>query len=361
MKRFFTLFAALIATYALLAGNTITYTASSKLEGVYTAAFNVSITSHTFSAGVGTISFSGDVTSIGEYAFSYCYPLTSITIPNSVTEIGKYAFCHCEALTSITIPDSVMSIEMFAFAGCSALTSINLPPSLIVIEDCVFQQCTSLTSITIPNSVTDILSSAFFKCGFTSITIPSSVSNIDNSAFKYCTELTSIVIEPGNAIYDSRDSCNAIIETESNTIITGCQNTVIPNSITNIGDWAFVDCRLTSITIPSSVTNIGFAAFFGCTALASITSESITPPTCDRSCFYDVDHTIPLYVPAQSISAYQTAELWCDFTNIQPIQSLPMNTEVINKYDSTNKIFRNGQILIQRDSKTYNAQGIRVE
>ena len=190
------------------------------------------------------------LTSIGNGAFSECRSLTSITIPNSVTSIGQYAFYDCTGLTSVTIPNSVTSIGHQAFDGCSGLTSIS-----------------------IPGSVTSIGHSAFAYCsGLTSITIPSNLTSIDGNAFFGCSGLTSIKVASGNTFYDSRGNCNAIIETAMNTLIAGCQNTIIPNSVTSIGYSAFSHCSsLASITIPSSVTNIGNYAFAGCSGLTSVT------------------------------------------------------------------------------------------
>lgn len=166
-------------------------------------------------------------------SFNY-YGLTTANIPASVTyngttysvtSIDDYAFCHCNSLTSVTIGNSVTSIGVWAFEGCSAMTSI---------------------------------------------TIGNLVASIGHGAFYGVNGLESIKVESGNSVYDSRNSCNAIIETASNTLIYGCKNTTIPNSVTSIGESAFQGCSdLTSITIPNSVTSIGNGAFLG-TGLTSI-------------------------------------------------------------------------------------------
>ncbi|MGM9599566.1 MAG: leucine-rich repeat protein, partial [Faecousia sp.] len=204
---------------------------------------------------------------------SYRSSIKSITIGNGVTSIGNSAFYKCTGLTSITIPDSVTSIGTWAFAYCTGLTSITIPDSVTSIGNGAFAYCTGLTSITIPDSVTSIGNYAFCKCtGLTSITIPDSVTSIGDEAFEGCTGLTSISVSDGNARYDSRNDCNGIIETATNTLIAGCKNTTIPDSVTSIGYAAFSSCTgLTSVTIPDSVTSIGNSAFWGCTGLTSVT------------------------------------------------------------------------------------------
>ncbi len=248
------------------------------------------------------------VTSIGEGAFLRCPRLTSVVIPNSVTSIGDYAFEECPGLTSIVIPNSVTKIGRQAFAYCTGLTSIDIPNSVTAISSYAFYNTAwydnqpdglvyagmvaykykgtmpSGTNMTLREGTLGIAVCAFMDCtGLTSIVIPKSVTEVGVLAFMDCPALTSIVVESGNPRYDSRNNCNAIIETASNTLIAGCKNTIIPNSVTEIGYGAFMDCTgLTSIVIPNSITKIGELAFQGCTGLTSVDiPNSVTEIVCD--------------------------------------------------------------------------------
>ncbi len=221
-----------------------------------------------------TVVIENGVTSIGSVAFGgdYYGCLRNVVIPDSVTSIGENAFSGCEKLTKIEIPDSVTSIARSAFSYCESLTSVTIPNSLTKIESGVFFYCKSLASVTIPNSVTSIARSAFSYCdSLTSATIPASVTSIENSIFSG-KNLTSIVVSPNNPVYDSRNGCNAIIETNSNVLINGCKTTIIPDSVTGIGMFAFSgNDGLTNVTIPDGVVSIGVGAFQSCSNLVSVT------------------------------------------------------------------------------------------
>ena len=238
--------------------------------------------------------------------FGYCTNLISISIPNSVTTIDEFALGLCTNLTSVTMSNNVTSIGSDAFLSCESLTNITIPDSVTTIGMAAFAGCTGLTSINIPNSVTSIGNNAFDGCSFTSITIPSSVTSIGSNPFINCSVLTNITVDSNNPNYDSRNNCNAIIETSTNALIQGCQNTIIPNSVTTISMGAFAGCTgLTSITIPSGVTSIGSAAFKNCTGLTSITSLATTAPTISNSTFQGVKTGGTLTVPTGS-TGYNT-------------------------------------------------------
>lgn len=241
-----------------------------------------------------SVNYSGNtysVTSIGEKAFGDCSGLTSVTIPESVTSIDKYAFSDCYGLTSVTwnavnYPDFSSSSYNPFYNIHTQITNFNIGESVTKIPAYLCYGMKSLTSVTIPEGVTVIGDYAFSGgCGLTSVTIPSSVTSIGSSAFN--SNLKSIVVNKNNMKYDSRKNCNALIETKTNMLIRGCQNTIIPNGVRSIGSSAFSSCSgLTSITIPESVTSIGRYSFRNCSGLTSITIPK-SVKSIDYDAFYN--------------------------------------------------------------------------
>ena len=241
-----------------------------------TDAFGVSIKSNTYENGKGVITFNGNVTSIGEFAFYERSSLTSVTIGNSVTSIGKSAFYNCSSLTSVTIPDSVTSIGQAAFSYCSSLTSVTIPNSVTSIGRNAFYDCSSLTSVTIPDSVTSIGERAFSRCS--SLTaFYGKFASADNSCLIVDGVLESFAIDCGATSYSIPDSVTSI-RAYAFYKCSSLTSVNIPDSVTSIGSYAFYGCSsLASITIPDSVTSIGDFAFAGCSSLTSVTiGNSVT-------------------------------------------------------------------------------------
>ena len=200
--------------------------------------------------------------SIGNYAFSACYDLQSVTIPNSVTSIETAAFSACYGLQSVTIPNSVTSIGSSAFNACYALQSVTIPNNMTSIGSMTFSDCHALQNITIPNSVTSIGSSAF-------------------------------------------NACYAL------------QSVTIPNNMTSIGSMTFSGCRsLQSVTIPNSVTSIETAAFNNCYAISKYHIMAPIPPTLSSpNAFNGISTDTVFYVPASSLEAYKTANNWSTYAD----------------------------------------------
>jgi surface protein len=417
------------------------------------------------------------ITSIGNSAFEYCYTMTSVNIPTTVTSIGSSAFQSCNKLTSIAIPEGVVVIDKATFSGCSSLESLIIPSSVTsiyqsafsgcqnvksiyihanvsLIEDGAFSRCLALeefivdadnatydsrdncnalirksdnalifacksstvpdgveriessvfsysnvTSVVIPQSVSYISKSAFRYCptissikvadgntkydsrdncnaiietatnalfmapckdftipasvttigkyafsytsGLESVTIPQTITSIDPTAFLYNTSLTALQVEEGNMFYDSRDNCNAIIETATNTLLAGISTTVIPSTVTTIGGnafeynstlasisipegvneisiSAFLGCQnLKSVYLPSTMTTIGLQAFWNCKSLTDIYCRALTPPTIEEPASTISSANIILHVLASAVETYQADETWSQFKEIK--------------------------------------------
>ena len=341
---------------------------------------------------IKTVTIGDGITSIGDAVFEGCSGLTELTLPNSVTSIGSGAFEGCtglEKITSLAEIPPVCGREVFdgvnktncelivpegsvaAYKQARGWQEFSNIRGVVAFGHCGdsitwnFYDSGNLTlsgsgemwnynydvppfkdygikTVTIGDGITSIGDYAFSGCsGLTELTLPNSVTSIGESAFAYCSDLEKITVESGNSRYDSRDNCNSIVETETNTLIVGCKNSIIPNSvtsigesafrgcsglteltlpnsITSIGEYAFYSCRgLTELTLPNSITSIGDYAFAYCSGLAKITSLAEIPPVCGFKVFNGVNKTnCELIVPEGSVAAYKQAEVWNEFSNI---------------------------------------------
>lgn len=299
--------------------------------------FSYDIMTHTL-----TISGEGPMYDFGDAILypwvSYCIDIRHLIIESGVTSIANYAF-EGGGLMSVTIGNSVTSINSCAFMGCGDLTSVVFGNNVISIGNSAFSSC-GLTSVIIPNSVTSISDLAFFCCNnLTSVTIGKGLASIGSSVFNFC-NLSSIIVDEGNPYYDSRNNCNAIID-KNNQLIIGCKNTIIPNSVTSINEYAFMFCSdLISVTIPNSVYSIGNGAFTDCSGLTTIYSLNNTPPTCeqyygDNTQFDSVDKTnCVVWVPNGCANAYKEADGWKDFQNIRELAFGDVNIDFeVNQAD----------------------------
>ena len=328
--------------------------------------------------GLTSVSIPSGVTAIKSWSFTECRNITSVTIPNTVTTIGSYAFSECNSLKSIMIPKSVTTLGSAVFDGtrdmtrmvvasgnpvydsrnnCNAIieTATNtlvegcnttvIPNTVTAIAELAFSYRYTLSSLTIPNSVTSIDNQAFIGCvALPSIHIPASVVTINYSPFEECDNLASITVASDNPVYDSRNNCNAIIETATNKLKAGCQTTIIPNTVTTIDRYAFGYCNnlkeisipnsvtfidqmafeycksLESVHIPSSVTAIGNWVFIDCDVLSDVYSDIVDPSAIQMGTYVfsgyhgGSDYTgRTLHVPAGSIEAYQNDTRWSNF------------------------------------------------
>lgn len=227
---------------------------------------------------LGSVTFEGNIRGLGERAFYLCEELYSIQLPESCEEIGAEAFRLCYSLSNITLPSKLRYLGGYSLSQ-TAISTIVIPSTINTIKGGTFSQCKSLKNVTISEGVKTIEEYAFHSCAvLEKIHIPASVTKIEQNIFAYTQILRNITVDEDNQVYDSRNNCKAIIETETNTLITGCGQSYIPQTVTSIAENAFFAIQnLCNITIPTSVTSIGSSAFSMCTDLTSIIiPESIT-------------------------------------------------------------------------------------
>lgn len=225
-----------------------------------------------------TISGSGDMTDYdyNTYVAPWCvYPIENVVIEQGVTSIGSSAFNELSTLTSVSIADGVTCIGANAFRECDNLKSIELPSSVTTLCEYAFSGCRALESFTIPQGVTTLPECVLGACvSLKEINIPSGVTDIDILAFNGCLTIERLTVDEENTVFDSRNNCNAIIDTAADTLVLGCKSTVIDNTVTSIGERAFhMDHGPIDITIPGNVKSIGDSAFSNLISTTNVTIE----------------------------------------------------------------------------------------
>lgn len=242
----------------------------------------IEISSKTLVAGCKSTKIPDDVQIIGAYAFGGCSDLKSIELPDNLREIYVGAFNDCSNLTAIHIPANVDTMDPGVFMGCSNLNSITVDSANssyespenanAIINKATMELVEGCNNTVIPEGVKSIGDYAFLgRTNLKNITIPANVTSIGERVFEYCDSLEKIKVDADNATFDSRDNCNAIIESATNTLILGFAKTVIPEGIETIGEYAFSDVKaLTHITIPKSITEIREGAFSACYNLSTV-------------------------------------------------------------------------------------------
>ena len=269
-----------------------------------------------------SVTFAENITEIGNQAFYNCTKLAAIVIPNSVTSIKSWSFSNCESLASVTIGNSVALIGYNAFHSCTALTSVTIPNSITEIDPFAFDDCTGLTEIIVTSdngcysslegvlfdkNKTELVCFPIAKAA-TSYAIPNSVVNVGNYAFSNCIKLTSVTMP------------NSVVKIGLGSFFCckGLTSVTIGNNVAEIESGAFSSCSaLKSVTIPGSVTTIGQSAFYYCIGLKEIYSENSVPPVCTVDAFNMVSKTdCKVYVPVGSKTAYSTASEWKAFKTI---------------------------------------------
>ena len=348
-----------------------------------------------------SITIPNSVTSIGDKVFYECTGLTSITIPNSVTTIGYNAFDGCRGLTSITIPNSVTTIGDGAFYGCRGLTSITIPNSVTQIESGTFHDCSGLTSITIPNSVTSIGDGAFRDCknlktvycyatklpetnentfgihglyiNYATLYVPASAINEYKATAPWSWFGTILPIDAANTdTYSVKiDGIHYnLFEKDKTAEVTSSPNyysgkVIIPEavtyndnqySVTCIGNDAFYNYGLISVTIPNSVTTIGSNAFDDCKNLKTVYCYATKLPETSENTFGNYDDNqhfyinyATLYVPASVINKYKANAPWSWFGTILPIEDATTQIDATSS-NNCNIITNGNDIIVKSDA-----------
>jgi len=242
------------------------------------------------SYNVETFILGDGITEIPDSMFDNFHELKTVTLGKKIARIGKSAFYACDALQNVNFPSSLTEIGDSAFQSCERLESAILPDSLQAIPKECFYGCKGLKTLKLPRNLASIGDFAFYHTGIETLDIPASVTSITPGAFCGCPSLKRITVDQGNKKYDCRH--NSIVETATNTLLVGSLSSVIPSSITVLGNYCFAESKITAITIPGSVTSIKGMAFYEANQLADIryagTKAQWGKATKDATSFYKV-------------------------------------------------------------------------
>ena len=408
----------ILSTLPMETAYTVTSIADRAFQSGY---YNSELQDWEYTSGgkIKSVTIPGTVKTIGESAFYCCTSLKSVVLGDGIETIGRESF-EKTGLISLNIPGSVKTIDYSAFSRCESLVSLTLNNGIETIGPDAFYQA-KITTVDIPSSVKRIGSWAFahsyltnitlhegleyldadaFRCtSITSVTIPRSVKQINGNPFNGCNDLAAIQVVSGNSYYNSNGNCNAIIETATKTLISGCKNTVIPEDVKIIGINSFDSNSPENLVIPNQVTTIKSKAFNNSQNQTSITigknvssieeenfvlqnyynkvtdvySYAKTPPSLGThvfgrySYFIYSDNTyhllyfsyapdVTLHVPASSISLYRNADVWKDFGTIV---ALPVEGITTGLNEAAPQ-FENGKQRIDGSMPLYNLEGQRV-
>jgi len=241
------------------------------------------------------IILTNSIKEIGSRTFAYCSGLNNVNLKENLLTIGENAFYGCDSLETLYFPNSLNYIGERAFYSCDLLNNVQLKRNLLSLGKLAFGSCKSLSNITIENGLTKLESGVFSGCSaLESFELPESITEIHYSAFEGCESLAYLSVNINNNVFDSRNNCNAIINTSTNELIVGAINTIIPSSVTRIGQRAFSDRQIEEIKITQNIINIGSYAFNRCENLQSLIFDT-TEAAIYYNAFSDCDALTTVY------------------------------------------------------------------